>query len=183
MRLIKLFPLFTFAFLSVSSIGFADYNRILVCDAGQVWVDVNPANRTELQLVSRDSRANYYLNHELQAYASYEGGQDGTWETVWRGVQPRGVFTASDFQGATLAADFTRNSIPSFKHGEWIVGYREYVSFFRVGMDGLKVQVTLSNVSKCVNNNHDPKFGRCAQGTYYAGNEYVGDWTFTGCHY
>lgn len=166
-------------FLSFANQANADWNTILRCDNGNVWVDVNSSQRTQVQLVSRNRQANHYFEFTLGTSLSSAGG--GDWEVTWSGLQPQGVYGPADFQGATYSRDFANQTYPKSLLGDYVQTYKEYVSFFRVEGDALKVQVTRRDLNKCVNNAYDGRFGRCSQGTYYVAYQYVGDWIFKNC--
>ena len=160
-----------------STSAFAAWNQILVCDGGKVWLDVNSDNRTQIQLVSINTEANKFLS-SIGTYYNYLSGN----ELGWQGVQPAGVFTSEDFVGATSSTNYLGGSSASLIAGEYQTGHSTYTSFFREGNDGLKVQVTFRNITRCIDNAYNGRFGTCSKGTENVAYEYKGDWHFSGCH-
>ena len=161
------------------SASFAQWDDLVTCNNKSMIVQVNSEDRTKLQFLSVNADANAHLFRDLGASSDFMSGN----KYGVQGIQPKGVFTATDFQGATKSYDWTRNTYASLKNGDYVLGYREFFSFLRVENDNskIKVQITRNDITKCVDRLYDGRFGKCAKGTYKVAYEYVGDWVFTDC--
>lgn len=181
-KLVSRLALFALTAALASPLAQADWNKIISCEGGRAWIDVNSNSRTQLQFVNTIAEANRHMMNDLHAsYDSWGGDSNtGNGELVWSGTQPQGVFAASDFEGATSGRR-RGGSYASQYNGEWLLSFTEYASFFRISADQIKLQITRSDIQKCVNNQYDARLGRCAQGSHSVPDEYVGDWVFNDC--
>ena len=65
---------------SISPLYAENFQKILECDNGQVWVDVDRDQRQQIQLVVRNREANRFFHHQgVGGIASSIGGTDFEW--------------------------------------------------------------------------------------------------------
>lgn len=153
----------------------ATWQRILTCDNGRAWLDVDSTERRRVQVVVRNPEAIRYLNSLGVNYASRT---DETMELTFNLNHEVGVFTPADFILGTASSQF-ENKLAKKIGDEYFVKYSEQIYAFRDGT-GLKIEFVRTGLDIC--NYYDARNQSCVDGrTHYVRDRYIGNWYFPDC--
>lgn len=151
------------------------WERILTCDSGKAWVDVDKSERRRVQVVIRNVDAIRYLN--ALGVAS-EGRLGANTEMTFLLQQETGVFSLKDFSLATAQHAYD-NKIAVAIGDEYFVKYNENTYAYRDG-NGLKLEFVRTGLEIC--NYYDSRNQTCVDNrTHYVRDRYVGNWFFSDC--
>lgn len=158
----------------------AQWQKVLSCDDGKAWVDVDTNERHHLQLVIRNKEANQYLDRIL-GVAGLSSVSGGDWERVYSGSQANAL-TGDAIEAGTKTrfAGQGGTAIPLERdNSRYATDFNEHLVFKKDGA-GLKIEFTRTDINQCYA--YYGRFGKCDdRGTFHVDKEYRGNWFFQGC--
>lgn len=154
-----------------------NWQRLLVCDQGRTWVDVDLNERRNIQVVSRDLAANQYLAGQYVIMTSETADLS---QVTFQLHQDTGIFKISDFNVASSQESVTLKT-PVLIGTDYMTQYSVVSRAFRdANSGGLKLEFVRATMQIC--NFYDAETATCSGNlTYAVRDRYIGSWYFSSC--
>ena len=152
-----------------------NWQRILTCDQGRFWIDVDLNERRNLQLVSRDTTANGYLT-TLAVLPTTQSSDLA--QMTFNVSHEVGIFKASDFAIASGQSSVNL-AAPTQIGDDYMTQFSVMTRAFRdAGSGGVKLEFVRTAMQICTF--FDLATNTC-NGTYGVRDRYIGNWYFANC--
>lgn len=154
-----------------------NWQRLLVCDQGRTWVDVDLNERRNVQVVSRDFAANQYLASQFVIMTSQTADLS---QVTFQLHQDTGIFKTADFNVASSQESVTLKA-PVLIGTDYMTQYSVVSRAFRdANNGGLKLEFVRATMQIC--NFYDADSATCSGNlTYSVRDRYIGNWYFSSC--